>query len=92
MKENSKVLRLVESALLLAIATVLSMIKLLDMPYGGSVTACSALPILLIAYRHGTGWGLFTGLVYSLLQLLLGMNTLSYCTTPLSVVAVILLD
>lgn len=92
MKENSKVLRLVESALLLAIATVLSMIKLLDMPYGGSVTACSALPILLIAYRYGTGWGLFTGLVYSLLQLLLGMNTLSYCTTALSVVAVIVLD
>ena len=92
MKENTKVLRLVESGLLLAIATVLSLIKLLDMPYGGSVTACSDLPILLIAYRYGTGWGLFSSLVYSLLQLALGASTLSYCTTPLSVVAVILLD
>ena len=50
--KNQKVVRLVESALLLALATVLSLIKVLDLPYGGSVTACSMLPILLIAYRH----------------------------------------
>lgn len=92
MKKNRSVLRLVESALLLAVATVLSMIKLIDLPYGGSVTACSALPVLLIGYRHGTGYGLFSGAVYALIQLLLGLNTLSYCPTPSAVVAVILLD
>lgn len=92
MKENTKVLRLVESALLLALAAVLSLVKLLDLPYGGSITACSALPLLLIAYRHGLGYGLFAGTAYALIQLLLGMNNLSYFTTPLSVVAVILLD
>jgi len=92
MKQQTKLLRLVESALLLAVASVLSMVKVLDLPYGGSITACSALPILLVAYRHGTGWGLFTGFAYGLVQLLLGLNTLSYVTTPLSVAAVILLD
>ncbi len=92
MKKSSSVLRLVEGALLIAVATVLSMVKLLDLPYGGSVTACSALPVLLIGYRHGTKFGLFAAFVYSLLQLLLGMNTLSYFTTPLSVAAIILLD
>lgn len=92
MKQQTKLLRLVESALLLAVAAVLSMVKVLDLPYGGSITACSALPILLVAYRHGTGWGLFTGFAYGLVQLLLGLNTLSYVTTPLSVAAVILLD
>ncbi|MBE6778483.1 MAG: hypothetical protein E7541_03765 [Ruminococcaceae bacterium] len=92
MKENAKVLRLVEGALLLALATVLSLVKLVDLPYGGSITACSALPVLLIGYRHGTVYGLFAGTVYALIQLLVGMNTLSYFTTPLSIVAVILLD
>lgn len=92
MKKNQNVLRLVEGALLLAVATVLSMVKLIDLPYGGSVTACSALPILLIGYRHGTRFGLFSGAVYALIQLLLGLNTLSYCPTPLAVVAVIVLD
>lgn len=92
MKEQTKLTRLVESALMLAVAVVLSMIKVLDLPYGGSITAFSALPILLIAYRHGTVWGLFTGFAYSITQLLLGISTLSYVTTTLSVVAVIVLD
>lgn len=92
MKENTKVLRLVESALLLALAAVLSLVKVLDLPYGGSVTACSALPLLLIGYRHGAGYGLFAGTAYALIQLLLGMNNLSYFTTPLSIAAVIVLD
>ncbi len=92
MSIKSRVLPLVEGALLIAVATVLSMIKLIDLPYGGSVTACSALPVLLVGYRHGTKFGLFSAAVYALLQLLLGMNTLSYFSTPLSIVAVIVLD
>ncbi len=92
MSTKTRILPLVEGAMLIAVATVLSMIKLIDLPYGGSVTACSALPILLIGYRHGTRFGLFSACVYALLQLLLGMNTLSYFSTPLSIVAVILLD
>ena len=51
--------RLTESAIMLAFATVLSLVKIVDLPYGGSITACSMLPILIIAYRYGTGWGLF---------------------------------
>ncbi len=92
MKQQRNLLRLVESALLLAVAAVLSLVKVLDLPYGGSITACAALPVLLVAYRHGTAWGLFTGFAYALIQLLTGLNTLSYVTTPLSVAAVIVLD
>lgn len=90
--KNQKVVRLVESALLLALATVLSLIKVLDLPYGGSVTACSMLPILLIAYRHGTVYGLFSGFAYGLIQMLLGFKNVLYFTTPLSIAAVIVLD
>ena len=49
--ENTK--KLVESALLVAAAVVLSIFKIADLPYGGSVTLASMFPIVLIAYRHG---------------------------------------
>ena len=88
----SKTRVLVESAVLIAIAVVLSIIKIVDLPYGGSVTVASMLPIIIIAYRHGPGVGLLSGLVYGVTQQLLGLNTLSYVTTWQSVLAVILLD
>ena len=57
--------KLVESSILIAFATVLSMLKLIDLPYGGSVTAASMLPVVLVAYRHGVGAGLVSGLAYA---------------------------
>ena len=92
MKKTSTLRVLTESAIMLALATVLSIFKLVELPYGGSITIASMLPILIIAYRHGTGWGLLTGLVYGIIQQLLGLKTLSYVTTWQSVVAVIMLD
>lgn len=83
---------LVEAALLVALATVLSLFKLIDLPYGGSVTLASMLPIVLLSYRHGVLWGLGGGACFALLQQLLGLNNLSYFTTWQSVLAVILLD
>ena len=46
--QTRKSIRLTESAIMLAFATVLSLVKIVDLPYGGSITACSMLPILLI--------------------------------------------
>ena len=71
---------------------MLSLIKLVGLPYGGSITVCSMLPVLIIAYRHGTAWGLLTGLTYGLLQMLLGINNLSYATSALAAAAIIVLD
>jgi thiamine transporter len=68
------------------------MFKLVEMPYGGSVTAASMFPILLISYRHGIKSGLASGLVYAAIQQLLGLNNLSYVTGWQSVIAVIMLD
>ena len=90
--KSQKMLRLVESGLLLAVAAVLSMVKVLELPYGGSITAFSALPILLVAYRHGTVWGVFTAFSYALMQLVLGAGALSYATSPAAAAAIVLLD
>ena len=84
--------RLVESALMVAVATALSLFTVAQLPYGGSVTVASMLPIILIAYRHGIGWGLGAGAAYAVLQQLLGLSNLSYFTTWQSIVAIILLD
>ncbi len=83
---------LAESSVMLAFATVLSMLTLLKMPYGGSVTVASMLPVLIIAYRHGIGMGLACGLAYAVIQQLLGLNNLSYVTGWQSVLAVIMFD
>ena len=92
MRSSKTVRALVESAMLVALATVLSIIKIIEMPYGGSVTVASSLPIIILAYRHGLPWGLGGGLAYAVLQQLLGLNNLSYVTGWQSVVAVIALD
>ena len=89
---QQKMFRLVESGLMLAMATVLSMVKVLDLPYGGSITAFSSLPLILIAYRHGIWQGLLTAFAHSLIQLMLGANALSYATSPAAAVAIVILD
>ena len=77
---------------MVALSTVLSVFKLVEMPYGGSVTLASMLPILILSYRHGVGIGLAGGLVNAVIQQLLGLKYLSYFTTWQSVVALIMLD
>lgn len=63
--------QLVFSAISMAIATVLSMIKLFQAPMGGSVTLCSMLFIVLIGYWYGPKVGVLTGVAYGLLQFVL---------------------
>ncbi|MBQ6542372.1 MAG: energy-coupled thiamine transporter ThiT [Lachnospiraceae bacterium] len=83
---------LVEAAMMIAIATVLSILKLIDLPYGGGVTIAAMLPIIIISYRHGLGWGFLTGLVFGIIQQLLGLDNLGWVTGWISILAVILLD
>lgn len=84
--------RLTESAIMLAVSTLLSMITLVRMPFGGSLTPVSMLPMFIIAYRYGVGWGFFTGVTSGLLQMFLGMDSLSYATNWVAVVSIILFD
>ncbi len=69
--EKKKARLLAESGVMIALAAILSLIKIFALPYGGSVTLCSMLPIMLIAYRNGTKWGLLTGFAYGIIQLIL---------------------
>ena len=84
MKKQSTV-RLVESALLIAIAAVIELVSKtlgLELPFGGTITLASMFPIVLIAYKYGTKWGLLSGFTYSLVQMLLGAKTVSAMFLP----------
>ena len=85
--------RLVESAVMIAIGTVLSMFPFsAPWAFGGGVTICSMLPLVIIAHRYGTKWGLFTAFVYSVLQLILGVSNVQYATDFIMAVGIVLLD
>ena len=77
MKAKLSTRQLAETAVLIALATVLSMFKL-DMPMGGGLTVCSMLPLVLLSCRYGWHWGVVSALLYSVLQLLLGLDNVGY--------------
>jgi thiamine transporter len=60
---------LVVASLTIAIAYILSYMKFYRMPFGGSITPASMLPILLFAWYYGTLPGMAVGLVFGLLQM-----------------------
>ena len=51
-----------------ALATVLSYIKIFSLPQGGSVTLVSMVPILLLALRRGPSVGLIGATLYGVVQ------------------------
>lgn len=71
--KQSKTFQLVFSALMIAIGTVLSLFEFQGFwVYGGGVTFCSMLPLVIVSYRYGWKWGVFTSFVYGLVQMVLG--------------------
>ena len=65
-----KLRALCEGAVLVAVAEILSFIKLWEMPWGGSVVL-SMVPLVLYAVRWGLGPGLLSGFVFGVLQFVL---------------------
>ena len=66
-----KVKPLVSCAMAIALATILSMVKMITFPTGGPATLFSMLVICLPGYWFGLGAGVLTGVAYGALQLLL---------------------
>ena len=90
--KSSKIHILTESAIMVALATVLSMFKVWEAPYGGSVTVLSMAPIIILSMRRGVKVGLLAGFAHSLIQLLLGLGTVAYVPTPAGIVICVLTD
>ncbi len=63
-------------AVMIALATVLSFLKIWEMPYGGSVTLFSMVPLVFISYKYGPKWGVFSAGAFSVVQMLFGIGAI----------------
>ena len=83
---DSKTKKLVTSAILIALGTAISFvcefIPFLNLPFGGTITIASLLPLVVIGYMYGPAWGFGSAFVYSLLQMLVGFKTVGALFTP----------
>lgn len=92
-KAGSNIQKLAVSAVMLALAYILSFITLWKMPFGGTVTPLSMLPICFVAIKYGLGWGFGTAFCYSSLQLIQAIGEITgWGLTPGMLVATIFLD
>ncbi len=92
--KNNRLTKITVSALFIALATVLSLVKLYELPLGGAVTLLSMLPIVMVSGMLGVKWGLVASFVYSLIQLGFGIadGLFGWGLTPICLIGVILLD
>ena len=68
-KSHLRVRMLCEGAIMVALSQVLSYIKLMELPNGGSLTP-AMFPVILFAVRWGLAPGLMAGFTFGLLQLI----------------------
>ncbi len=80
---------------MVALATVLSLIKFSPLPWGGSITLLSMLPIVVFSIRRGILCGFGVSFVYALLQLGLGIvfdGLIGWGLTPGMLIACMIFD
>jgi len=69
---NAKTKRLTTTGVLVALGVILTLIKVYQLPYGGAITLAGMVPVSIVGYKYGVKWGLFSGLVFSIIQMILG--------------------
>ena len=92
--QNEKLKTMVEGAAMVALSTVLSFIPIIQLPWGGTVTLLSMLPIAVFSIRRGVKAGFTASFVYSLIQFAQGImkGLFGWGLTPLMLAACIFLD
>ncbi len=89
--KNTKTVALCECAIMLALSVVLSYIKFFELPFDGSITLFSMLPVCLVAIKYGWRWGLGTAFCFSWFQILQG-GVFGWGLTPAMLIGSLLLD
>lgn len=89
--KNTRTVALCECAIMLALSVVLSYIKFFELPFDGSITLFSMLPVCLVAIKYGWRWGLGTAFCFSWFQILQG-GVFGWGLTPIMLIGSLLLD
>jgi len=90
-KMNEKTQKLTVSAVMIALATALSFVKLWEMPLGGAVTLLSMLPMCLLSVMYGVKWSALPCFVYAAIQMAVS-GVFGWGLTPAVLVGAIIFD
>ena len=71
-----KLKKLTLTAMMIALSAVLSMVKVYQLPLGGSITLLSMLPVGAVAICYGTKSGILASLLYACVQIALDLGAL----------------
>lgn len=88
---KSNIYKLTTSAILIALSTVLSLVKVIQMPLGGSLTLLSMVPVCLIAVLYGTTYAIIPCFLYGAIQMFLD-NPFGWGLTPTILIGSIVFD
>ncbi len=94
MKTNytqTKTFRMVFSALMVALSTVLSIFAF-KLPFGGSITIFSMVPLIFVSQMFGVSWGFSACTVYGLVQMAMGLDNFGYVSGIVAYIVVFLFD
>lgn len=61
---------MVETAIMIALAVVLSFVKVFEMPQGGTISL-TMIPLLLLAFRRGPVAGIIGGVMYGVISIII---------------------
>lgn len=81
-KKTMSTKQLVFCAMIIALGTVASMLKVYEFPFGGAITLCSMLVVCLAGYFYGPVTGILTASAYGILQFIIQ----PYIVFPLQVI------
>ncbi len=97
MKPKTK--RLTTTGILIAISAVLFAFPVIPLPYDGEVTVAAMVPVIILGYKYGIKWGIFSGIALSLIQIVIGAASSGAFAVPgtgakmaLQIILVVLLD
>ena len=89
--QQKPIYKICTAAVLIALSTVLSLIKVFEMPLGGSITLLSMVPVCLISIMYGPVFAIAPCMIYGAIRMLLG-NPFSWGLTPATLIGCIAFD
>ncbi len=91
---KSKILPLIEGAFVIAMGVVLSYAIIFKLPWGGTITLLSMLPVGIYSIKYGVKKGIMISFIFSLFQFLQGIGDgiFAWGLTPVMLISCIFLD
>ena len=91
MNKKNTTFKLTFSAIMIALSTALSLIKIFKLPWGGSITLLSMLPICMISIAFGTVYAIAPCILYGVVQMFID-GVLAWGLTPKTLAVSIIFD